>query len=237
LRARSLLAGLVFAGGLILAPVAQANELLPKTEEIVRLFHDVVFKTESGFGSDGKPVVKWVSPIQIYVHQFPGAEYLTQLEALMKQLSRLTGLPITRVSTPTDANLQLHFLPTSIIRERMKAKNLNCGGKLRGKRGEWTITSADVYISTESPERTEHCLVEELAQILGLTNDTRLTDMTIFNDQSKRMALSIPDQILIKTLYDPALVPGMSSQQAEPVARLIITNLRQRLIDNGVPAN
>lgn len=212
---------------------ADAQEVLAPTEDLVALFNDVVFKTESGFGADGKPVVKWIAPIDIYLHQDPGAAILQRLDTLTAQLSRLTGLAIRRVANSQQANLQLYFLPTEAIRERMNAPRLNCGGKLRGKRGEWTITSADVFISTESDARTRHCLVEELAQILGLTNDTRLTESTIFNDSSARMSLSIPDQILIKTLYDTALVPGMASDDAQPVVRRVIDDLRTRLIAAG----
>jgi hypothetical protein len=212
---------------------AHAQEPLAPTDELVALFNDVVFKTESGVGSGGKPVVKWTTPIEIYLHQDPGADVLRRLDTLTAQLSRLSGLPIRRVATKAQANLQLYFLPTAEIRNRMNAPRLNCGGKLRGKRGEWTITSADVFISTENPARTNHCLVEELSQILGLTNDTRLTDQTIFNDSSTRKALSIPDQILVKTLYDAALKPGMSVEDSQPIVRRVIEDLRARLIAAG----
>ncbi|MEL6234501.1 MAG: DUF2927 domain-containing protein [Pseudomonadota bacterium] len=70
------------------------------------------------------------------------------------------------------------------------------------------------------------CLHEEISQALGLGNDDARVRPSIFNDDEEFALLTDHDEYLLRTLYHPALLPGMT--QPEVRARLpgILAELR-----------
>jgi hypothetical protein len=69
------------------------------------------------------------------------------------------------------------------------------------------------------------CLHEELAQGLGLANDSPRARPSIFNDDEEFAFLTAHDELLLRILYDPRLRPGMTEDEAAPVVRLIASEL------------
>ena len=69
------------------------------------------------------------------------------------------------------------------------------------------------------------CIHEELAQGLGLANDSPRARPSIFNDDEEFGLLTTHDELLLKMLYDERLVTGMEAAQAAPVARVIAREL------------
>ena len=69
------------------------------------------------------------------------------------------------------------------------------------------------------------CIHEELAQGLGLANDSPRARPSIFNDDEEFSLLTTHDELLLKILYDPRLQPGMTAAVAAPIARVIATEL------------
>ncbi len=69
------------------------------------------------------------------------------------------------------------------------------------------------------------CLHEEIAQGLGLANDSPLARPSIFNDDEEFGLLTTHDEYLLKMLYDPRIRPGMTAEEAIPVARTIANEL------------
>ena len=66
---------------------------------------------------------------------------------------------------------------------------------------------------------------EELAQGLGLPNDSRQARPSIFNDDEEFSLLTRHDEFLLRILYDPRLTPGMPPQQARPIVRALAEQL------------
>jgi Protein of unknown function (DUF2927) len=69
------------------------------------------------------------------------------------------------------------------------------------------------------------CIHEELAQGLGLSNDSPLARPSIFNDDEEFATLTSHDELLLKMLYDPRLKSGMSLSEARPVITQIASEL------------
>ena len=69
------------------------------------------------------------------------------------------------------------------------------------------------------------CIHEELAQGLGLANDSPRARPSIFNDDEEFGLLTSHDELLLKMLYDDRLVTGMEAAEAAPIARVIATEL------------
>lgn len=69
------------------------------------------------------------------------------------------------------------------------------------------------------------CIHEELAQGLGLANDSPQARASIFNDDEEFALLTTHDELLLQMLYDDRLRAGMTAAEAAPVARRIATEL------------
>ncbi len=71
------------------------------------------------------------------------------------------------------------------------------------------------------------CIVEELTQSMGLTNDSDWVYPSIANDKSVLDLLTGLDYLLLKLLYHPDLKTGMSIAQSTPIVRRILKNFKQ----------
>jgi hypothetical protein len=69
------------------------------------------------------------------------------------------------------------------------------------------------------------CLHEEMAQALGLPNDSPTARPSIFNDDEEFALLTRHDELLLRILYDRRLQPGMTKKQAVPIVRQIAAEL------------
>jgi hypothetical protein len=88
------------------------------------------------------------------------------------------------------------------------------------------------YVRAVALIRAEHpdlvrlsCIHEEIAQGLGLPNDSPRARPSIFNDDDEFALLTTHDENLLKMLYDPRLEPGMTAQQARPIVQIISRDL------------
>ena len=87
-------------------------------------------------------------------------------------------------------------------------------------------TRAFAVIRAEHPDLLRlSCVHEELAQGLGLPNDSPRARPSIFNDDEEFAFLTEHDELLLRMLYSPELRPGMSAS----VARPIVESLARRL--------
>lgn len=93
-----------------------------------------------------------------------------------------------------------------------------------------------VYIRAFAVVRAEHpdllrlsCIHEEVAQGLGLPNDSPRARPSIFNDDEEFALLTRMDEDMLRILYNPALRPGMSEAEARP----IVYDLAAKLVGGG----
>jgi len=85
-----------------------------------------------------------------------------------------------------------------------------------------TYSKAVALIRGEHPDLMRlACIHEELAQGLGLANDSPRARPSIFNDDEEFALLTAHDELLLKMLYDPRLRPGMEADEAAPLVRQI----------------
>jgi hypothetical protein len=84
------------------------------------------------------------------------------------------------------------------------------------------IKSALIIIRSELPKLMRiACFHEEIAQSLGLTNDSHLARPSIFNDDDEFATLTKLDKILLRILYDNRLNLGISKQNSSQLVRQI----------------
>ena len=75
------------------------------------------------------------------------------------------------------------------------------------------------------------CIHEELAQGMGLANDSPRARPSIFNDDEEFGLLTTQDELMLQMLYDPRLTPGMTAAEAAPIARIIAKELMAKETD------
>ena len=156
------------------------------------------------------------------------------------RLSRLTGVPITMTNrNPNFRVLFLHeeerraygdtlrqLIPSiseATVRtfEELPRDQL-CVVIGTFEAGQSSYNKAIAMIRAEHPSlmRTA-CIHEELAQGMGLANDSPQARPSIFNDDEEFALLTTHDELLLQMLYDPRLQTGMSAAAAAPIARQI----------------
>ncbi|MEL6775220.1 MAG: DUF2927 domain-containing protein, partial [Pseudomonadota bacterium] len=67
---------------------------------------------------------------------------------------------------------------------------------------------------------------EEITQVLGLGNDHPEVRPSIFNDDEEFALLTEHDEWLVRLLYHDRLRPGMTEDEALPIVREVIGQLR-----------
>jgi hypothetical protein len=81
-----------------------------------------------------------------------------------------------------------------------------------------TYSAVIVLIRAEHPPLTRlSCVHEEMAQAMGLPNDSPEARPSLFNDSLEFALLTEHDAILLRMLYDPRLRPGMTADEARPL--------------------
>jgi Protein of unknown function (DUF2927) len=124
-------------------------------------------------------------------------------------MATLPGLSAAEVSTIT--NLQ---------------RNTYCLVYAFSGSGSSSYTRAYAVIRAEHPDLLRlSCFHEEIAQGLGLANDSRSARPSIFNDDEEFALLTTQDELMLRMLYDPALQPGMTEAQARPIVESLATSL------------
>ncbi|MBL3565633.1 DUF2927 domain-containing protein [Rhodovulum sulfidophilum] len=161
------------------------------------------------------------------------------------RLSRLTGLSM-RITAPEQANFQI-FVVNEDERRRIgpelrrlipgidiaaestiavMPRSTFCLVLAFSEGDASTYSSAVAVIRGEHPDRLrQSCIHEELAQGLGLANDSPAARPSIFNDDEEFALLTPHDELLLKILYDRRLRPGMRPSEARPIVEDIVAEL------------
>ena len=94
------------------------------------------------------------------------------------------------------------------------------------RRDDDVYSDAIAIIRAEHPDLTRlACYHEELAQGLGLANDSVQARPSVFNDNQEFALLTVLDLLLLRLHYDPRLAPGMSEAEARPIVLRIAADL------------
>jgi hypothetical protein len=93
-----------------------------------------------------------------------------------------------------------------------------------------SINWATIVVNNElAPDAMDACLLEEITQTLGLVNDPDKVKPSVFNNRAAPRELNRTDIILIKTLYDNRLPPGMVKKQALRRVDKIVAELDKKM--------
>ncbi|SPF79917.1 DUF2927 domain-containing protein [Pseudoprimorskyibacter insulae] len=197
------------------------------------------------------PVKKWQRPIRVAAEfgaTVPASQRekdRTSLARYVQRLSALTGHSMSMVDS--DPNFVVMFVgedDKAIIKPRILSlvPNLNTASlrifdtlprsihclvvAFSSQPGGYSYGQAVAVIRAEHPDLMRlSCIHEEVAQGLGLGNDSPRARPSIFNDDDEFALLTGHDELLLKILYNSRLTPGMSAETARPIVREIAASL------------
>jgi hypothetical protein len=116
--------------------------------------------------------------------------------------------------------------PATLAALRDPAKSTYCLALTVDANNDRIIEKALVIIRAETPDLLRlTCIHEELAQMMGLTNDDPGARPSIFNDDEEFATLTRMDEYLLRILYDPRLRPGMTESEGKGVVETIAAGL------------
>ncbi|WP_223423019.1 DUF2927 domain-containing protein [Tateyamaria pelophila] len=226
-------------------------------EMLARNFEQIVFFNEydSGRQRSGVPgeLRRWEAPIRmgvVFGASVPPSQRQRDLEDVTKyakRLSQATGHPIT---VGDDPNFLVFFVnederadTIAAVAPRLtgvSAVNLGpvrnlpddvyCAVAAYAAGADRSVyTAAVAVIRAENPDLLRlSCIHEELAQGLGLANDSPDARPSIFNDDDEFALLTSHDEVLLGMLYDRRLSPGMSLAESQPMIRVLATEAMQQ---------
>lgn len=189
-----------------------------------------------------KRLRRWGKPVRVGLafggsvpHARRGTE-TARVRSLLARLSRITGHPIQLVTS--NINFHLKILSTDELKTigpSVRRADPGIGeAELRSiiempestycqvtyslNEGSNLIERAFAVIRSEHPDLLHlSCLHEEIAQGLGLPNDSPSARPSIFNDDQEFATLTPMDEMMLRMLYDKRLTPGMTAAEARPI--------------------
>ena len=109
-----------------------------------------------------------------------------------------------------------------------------CFAHFHIEHGSHEIKYGFVVLRTDIPDwARRRCVHEELTQILGLRNDIKGSEITLFDDlpMKRRTELTKYDWMFLETLYDPRMTPGLLGRDLRRKAREVIAERMATLAD------
>jgi len=191
------------------------------------------------------PLTRWTGPVRYALMGAPEPGDGATVAAFTERLARATGLDFARASD--SPNLLVFFLDrqgrarvAETFRTTPRYAPLSdlfgawagdsgwpCAAEFyyrpAGAPSAHAIYFAVVYIRAEVAGLSrQSCIEEEMAQAMGLARDDPALRPSIFNDDEEFALMTDHDAALLSLLYDPRLEPGMTADEALPVARRVL---------------
>ncbi|WP_442915795.1 DUF2927 domain-containing protein [Leisingera sp. SS27] len=216
-------------------------------EDLARSFEQLAFYDEYGGAGISGGLGRWSGPVRIAAEFGPSvqagqrAQDRETLADYAARLARITGHSISTVSGRANFHVIFASLDDSAyVAERVRellpaisARDLSllaapprsyyCLVVAGGPQTDpLSYTRGVALIRAEHPDLVrKSCVHEEVAQGLGLRNDSPRARPSIFNDDDEFALLTSFDEKLLQMLYDPRLKAGMSLEEARPIIRIL----------------
>lgn len=192
---------------------------------------------------------RWEKPVRVDVifgdstPMTQRREDLVEVRGFTRRLARLTGVDMRFASAGEKSNFLVLFLnraeqqgfgdelrkrfpaiePAIVDAFRDSPRNTFCVAYSLSKPSDPFAFSISLILvkSEHKGLMRRSCIHEEMAQAMGLANDSPRARPSIFNDDEEFALLTRHDELLLRMLYDPRLKPGMSRRQVKPLLRAI----------------
>lgn len=222
------------------------SDMLARNFEQIAFYdeHRIGLRLEKSDG-EARLLARWNAPVRIKVEYGPsvppeqrGKDSQT-VKSFASRLNKVTGHPVATTSGAANFHVLVRgeddreamsdrlaqLLPNLSSFNRSLLQNLtrdmHCLVVVSHADGpKPTILSALAIVRAEHPDLLrEACFHEEIAQGMGLVNDSPAARPSIFNDDDEFALLTDHDEMLLRILYRPELSIGMSLDTARPIVK------------------
>lgn len=222
------------------SPVFAARLPVYSDRELTDGFMRTVFGSENIFvaRSARNRVSKFSGPVRVRVVDLARARNNREVKRFISDLNRkVPRLSISTTRSKARANYEVILVRRAdykpVIRQYLPKvrtgflERAACSG-IAFLRPDGSISNAMAFVVVDEGRHLfRHCMVEEILQGLGPSNDSAKLAHSIFNDRNGGEAFLPFDQLLINMLYDPRIKPGMSRRDVRAVLPAVIRDIRK----------
>lgn len=186
-------------------------------DDVLSYFEEVVLRMEYSDGTgDTTCVQKWLSPIYYQLYGSYKDADMSKLYELFTKLNNVEGFPGIYPATDTNCeNLTINFLePNDFIIQFSDVIN---GEDAYGAAEFWYYTETNEIYTARIGYRTDidqntrnSILLEEIMNVLGISDSELRTDSIVYQYSNENTALSDVDILIFKLLYNPKIKCGMN---------------------------
>ena len=193
-------------------------------EQIITYFEEIALDMEYTDGTgDASLIQKWNGPMYYRITGNPTDTDLAILEDFFDQLNAIPGFPgIHPAEEGVLSNLNIGFMnPTDF---KLAFSGFLQGEDAYGATQFWYYTAtneihtANIGYRTDIDQATRSSvLLEEIVNMLGLSDTVLRQDSIVYQYSNTNTALSDVDWVILKLLYDPAIQCGMDAQHCREI--------------------
>ena len=198
---------------------------------VIEYFNEVALGFE--FGGASQITRKWTQPMKIFVGGTPEVDHLTELNDIIDEINSLAtdGFVIEVVNDTTESNYYVFFGTGQKYGEIFP----NSAGFVDDNWGLFSLfwdgaqdlITGHMYVDIFRPDTDGqmHLLREEFTQSIGLARDSEKYFASIFQSSwTTTSEYAEIDRDLIRLLYHPDMVSGLSQSAVESVITQIFLN-------------
>ena len=203
-------------------------------------FAKIAFRAELQFDRRVERIRKFDEPVRVFVVDNGAAERRAAIAAVVADIAA----HVDHFDVAMTEDRQAANFVVMLVRKRDLGRTIRSqygASKARqierllrpqclsgiGKDATYRIRRAEAILPVDVDDFSFYdCAYEELLQGLGLINDDSSVPWTMFNDQMQMGFFDVYDQYLVNILYDPAIRPGMSKAEVDPLVPDVLVNVR-----------
>jgi hypothetical protein len=219
---------------------AQTTGRNPSHEDILRGFDASVLwasREDIGYGGVYNPVgmiVKWQKPI---VYKVEGLSFKPEMIAFaiatLKRQAGIAGVTMREAAADESANFLIIF--RDVANFSLNGRKASCYMTPRFDPGNGHMQSASLYINLSSHD-LERCIIHETLHGFGLFNHPhRLHSVLSYYTGNFVHDMTEADEVMLRSLYDAKMKPGMSRLAALSLADGLIEEKRRAINANAPP--
>lgn len=224
--------GLVlFLSIIILSACVSAVEV---QQRLLQAFDDVVFAVAPDWGGSlvrqhNSNLVRWEGELTYSIEWEEDAnpDFEVDVEAAMTKITNIAGLTSRRIDDTENSNVAFHMRPGKNGYIVNGAERASCYAHIPSSdkvREQGILERTEIHMPSDLIETSYDCLEHEILHIMGFRGHSQgiRSVLAVFSGETE---LTKWDVMLLKTVYDPRLRPGMKREEALAQAKIVLSEL------------
>lgn len=192
------------------------------SEQLFEFFTEVVHTAEFSDGASVHQLTqKWLTPIRYRIYGAPTDEDIRILNGFFDELNNLYYFPgIYEADDVEEENLSIYFIDRKLF-DITFGETINYEYADGAAEYWFYIDTSEIYSGrvgyvTDTDQQTRNSvLIEEMVNVLGISDTYIREDSIVYQYSDSNTELSEIDRMIIKTLYHPLILPGMTAEECK----------------------